>query len=180
MKTPRQVLAELDSFYAAGWRSNIFFVDDNSIGSKSFLKTQLLPALIEWHKNKKGCVFYTEASINLADDPELLDMMALAGFDSVFIGIESPDEGSLTECQKVQNKNRDLLQDVRQIQRAGLQVLGGFIVGFDSDTPSTFQRRMDAGLQALAVAAGYHPCHLWSPLPENLRIVHSSRGKEAL
>ena len=143
MKTSQQVLAELDSLYAAGWHSNIFFVDDNFIGSKSFLKTQLLPALIEWRKYKKGCVFYTEASINLADDPELLAMMARAGFDSVFIGIESPDEGSLTECQKVQNKNRDLLQDVRRIQRAGLQVLGGFIVGFDSDTPSTFQRHID-------------------------------------
>jgi radical SAM superfamily enzyme YgiQ (UPF0313 family) len=143
MKTPQQVLAELDSLYAAGWHSNIFFVDDNFIGNKLYLKKRLLPALIGWRNNKKGCVFYTEASINLADDPELLDMMARAGFDSVFIGIESPDEGSLTECQKVQNKNRDLLQDVRRIQRAGLQVLGGFIVGFDSDTPSTFQRHID-------------------------------------
>ena len=128
MKTPRQVLAELDSLYAAGWRSNIFFVDDNFIGNKAYLKRLLLPALIEWRKHKRGCVFYTEASINLADDPELLDMMVQAGFDAVFIGIESPDEGSLTECQKVQNQNRDLLKDVRQIQRAGLQVLGGFIV----------------------------------------------------
>ena len=143
MKTPQQVLAELDSLYADGWRSNIFFVDDNFIGNKAYLKARLLPALIEWRQNKKGCVFYTEASINLADDPELLDMMSRAGFDSVFIGIESPDEGSLTECQKIQNKNRDLLKDVRRIQRAGLQVLGGFIVGFDSDSPSTFQRHID-------------------------------------
>ena len=143
MKTPQQVIAELDSLYASGWHSNIFFVDDNFIGNKSFLKRRLLPALIEWRRNKKGCVFYTEASINLADDPELMDMMVRAGFDSVFIGIESPDEGSLTECQKVQNKHRDLLHDVRRIQRAGLQVLGGFIVGFDSDTPSTFQRHID-------------------------------------
>lgn len=143
MKTPQQVLAELDSLYAADWRSNIFFVDDNFIGNKPYLKRRLLPALIEWRKHKRGCVFYTEASINLADDPELLHMMVQAGFDAVFIGIESPDEGSLTECQKVQNQNRDLLQDVRQIQRAGLQVLGGFIVGFDSDTPSTFQRHID-------------------------------------
>jgi radical SAM superfamily enzyme YgiQ (UPF0313 family) len=143
MKPPLQVLAELDSLYTAGWRSNIFFVDDNFIGNKTYLKKRLLPALIAWRQNKKGCVFYTEASINLADDPELLKLMARAGFDSVFIGIESPDEGSLTECRKVQNKNRDLLHDVRRIQRAGLQVLGGFIVGFDSDTPSTFQRHID-------------------------------------
>lgn len=143
MKTPQQVIAELDSLYASGWHSSIFFVDDNFIGNKPYLKRRLLPALIEWRQNKKGCVFYTEASINLADDLELMDMMVRAGFDSVFIGIESPDEGSLTECQKVQNKHRDLLHDVRRIQHAGLQVLGGFIVGFDSDTPSTFQRQIE-------------------------------------
>jgi len=143
MKTPKQVVAELDNIYDAGWRGNVFFVDDNFIGNKRFLKTQLLPALIEWRKGKKGCVFYTEASINMADDPELLNMMAKAGFDSVFIGIESPDESSLQECQKSQNKNRDLLQNIRIIQRAGIQVHGGFIVGFDSDTQSIFQRQID-------------------------------------
>ena len=90
-----------------------------------------------------GCVFFTEASINLADDPELLDMMVKAGFDSVFIGIESPDEASFTECRKTQNKYRDLLQNVKTIHRAGIQVMGGFIVGFDSDTPSIFQRQID-------------------------------------
>ena len=143
MKAPRQVIAELDRIYDAGWRSNIFFVDDNFIGNKQYLKAQLLPALIEWRKDKKGCVFFTEASINLADDPKLLDMMVKAGFDSVFIGIESPDDVCLTECQKNQNKNRDLLQNVRTIHRAGIQVMGGFIVGFDSDTPSIFQRQID-------------------------------------
>jgi len=143
MKTPQQVIAELDRFYDASWRGNIFFVDDNFIGNKQYLKAQLLPALIEWRKDKKGCVFFTEASINLADDPKLLDMMVKAGFDSVFIGIESPDDVCLTECQKNQNKNRDLLQNVRTIHRAGLQVMGGFIVGFDSDTPSIFQRQID-------------------------------------
>jgi hypothetical protein len=143
MKTPQQVISELDRMYDSGWRSNIFFVDDNFIGNKPYLKTQLLPALIEWRKDKKGCVFFTEASINLADDPELLDMMVKAGFDSVFIGIESPDEASLTECRKTQNKNRNLLQNVKTIHRAGIQVMGGFIVGFDSDTPSIFQRQID-------------------------------------
>ena len=117
LKTPQQIISELDRIYASGWRSSIFFVDDNFIGNKVYLKKHLLPALIEWRKDKKGCVFLTEASINLADDPELLDMMVTAGFDSVFIGIESPDEVSLTECHKTQNKNRDLLESVAIINR---------------------------------------------------------------
>ena len=142
-KEPHQVLAELDTMYQTGWRGNIFFVDDNFIGNKRALKEELLPALIEWRKDKKGCVFFTESSINLADDPELMAMMAEAGFDSVFIGIESPDENSLTECHKAHNKNRDMLKDIRKIHRFGLQVMGGFIVGFDSDTPSIFQRQID-------------------------------------
>jgi radical SAM superfamily enzyme YgiQ (UPF0313 family) len=143
LKSAQQVTAELDRMYDSGWRGNIFFVDDNFIGNKQYLKTSLLPALIEWRKDKKGCVFYTEASINLADDPQLLDLMVKAGFDSVFIGIESPDEDSLTECRKNQNKNRDLLQNVKIIQHSGLQVTGGFIIGFDSDTPSTFRRQIE-------------------------------------
>jgi radical SAM superfamily enzyme YgiQ (UPF0313 family) len=153
LKTPKQVIAELDCIYATGWRSNIFFVDDNFIGNKQYLKTQLLPALIEWRKDKKGCVFFTEASINLADDPELLNMMAKAGFDSVFIGIESPDDACLTECHKTQNKNRNLLQNVKIIHQAGLQVMGGFIVGFDSDRPSIFQRQIDFIQQSGIVTA---------------------------
>ena len=142
-KTPRQVIAELDVIYQTGWRGHIFFVDDNFIGNKNALKQDLLPALIEWRKDKKGCVFFTEASINLADDPELMGMMSEAGFDSVFIGIESPDEDSLAECCKTHNKNRDLLKDIKKIHRSGLQVMGGFIVGFDNDTPSIFQRQID-------------------------------------
>ncbi len=138
-----QIIAELDEIYAAGWRGSIFFVDDNFIGNKGYLKTRLLPELIEWRKNKKGCVFFTESSINLADDPELIDLMVEAGFDSVFIGIESPDEASLKECHKHQNRNRDLLHSVKSIHRSGLQVMGGFIVGFDSDLPSIFQRQID-------------------------------------
>jgi len=118
-------------------------VDDNFIGHKRRLKTELLPALIEWKRDKRGFPFSTEISINLADDPELIQMMVEAGFSSVFIGIETPSEDSLAECSKKQNLNRDLVEDVKRIQRAGLQVQGGFIVGFDHDTPSIFQRQFE-------------------------------------
>ena len=143
LKTPEQIISELDCIYEMGWRSSIFFVDDNFIGNKGFLKEKLLPALIQWRKGKKGCVFFTESSINLADDSDLIHLMVQAGFDSVFIGIESPDEAALSECHKVQNRNRDLLESVAIIHRSGLQVMGGFIVGFDSDQASIFQRQID-------------------------------------
>ena len=143
MKPSSQIIAELDGLYALGWRSDVFFVDDNFIGNKQFLKTDLLPALIAWRRNKAGNVFYTEASINLADDEPLMAMMVEAGFNKVFIGIETPDEHCLAECRKVQNGNRDLVEDVKRIQRAGLQVQGGFIVGFDHDQPTIFQRQID-------------------------------------
>lgn len=153
MKTPQQIIIELDRIYASGWRNGIFFVDDNFIGNSHYLKTQLLPALIDWRRDKRGCVFMTEASINLADDPELLNLMALAGFDSVFIGIESPDDSCLAECHKTQNRNRNLLHNIATIHRSGLQVMGGFIVGFDSDTPSIFQRQVDFIQQSGIVTA---------------------------
>lgn len=143
IKSPAQIIAELDSMVRAGWRGKVFFVDDNLIGNKKGLKTELLPALIDWQRTKKGMPFYTEASINLADDEDLMELMCEAGFDTVFIGIETPDEESLLECSKNQNRNRDLVADVKRIQRAGLQVQGGFIVGFDTDTPSIFQRQID-------------------------------------
>lgn len=137
-----QLLAELDSLYLLGWRRNVFLVDDNFIGNKVILKKELLPALIKWRKGKTGFQFITEVSINLADDPELVDLMVQAGFISVFIGIETPDENSLAACNKKQNQNRDLLASVHYLQKSGLQVMGGFIVGFDSDTSSIFDRQI--------------------------------------
>ena len=143
MKSTQQIITELDLLYAMGWRGELFFVDDNFIGNKRFLKQNLLPALIAWRTGKIGNAFFTEASIDLADDAILMDQMVQAGFNAVFIGIETPDEGSLKECSKAQNRNRDLVEDVKHIQRAGLQVQGGFIVGFDHDPPSIFQRQID-------------------------------------
>ena len=142
-KSAAQVIAEMDALYALGWRGGIFFVDDNFIGHKARLKRELLPALIAWQQGRKGVTFNTEVSVNLADDPELMQMMADAGFDTVFVGIETPDENSLRECNKKQNTGRDLVADVKKIQRAGLQVQGGFIVGFDSDKPSIFRRQIE-------------------------------------
>ena len=143
LKTAAQIVAELDALYRLGWRDTVFFVDDNLIGNKRALKENLLPALIEWRKGKTGMTFNTEASINLADDEQLMSMMVQAGFDMVFIGIETPSEEGLAECGKKHNTRRDLVEDVRRIQRHGMQVQGGFIIGFDSDTPSIFQRQVE-------------------------------------
>lgn len=143
IKPAAQVIAELDGLRRLGWSGNIFFVDDNFIGNKRALKEDLLPALIEWQRRGRPGAFYTEASINLADDGALMALMARAGFDQVFVGIETPDDTSLAECNKRQNRKRDLVADVRRMQRAGLQVQGGFIVGFDNDTPTIFQRQID-------------------------------------
>ena len=143
IKTAEQIIAELDALYRLGWRGQVFFADDNFIVNKSYLQTQLLPALIKWQKDKRRIPFNTQASVNLADDEPLMEMMVEAGFDAVFIGIETPDEESLAECNKKQNKNRDLVESVKRIQRAGLQVQGGFIVGFDSDKRSIFQQQID-------------------------------------
>jgi radical SAM superfamily enzyme YgiQ (UPF0313 family) len=143
MKSAAQIVDELDSLYALGWRGNVFFVDDNFIGKKSFLKSDLLPRLIEWRKGKSGNRFFTETSINLADDVPLMELMGRAGFTGVFIGIETPDDACLAECSKVQNANRNMVEDIKRIQRAGLEVQGGFIVGFDSDLPTIFQRQIE-------------------------------------
>jgi radical SAM superfamily enzyme YgiQ (UPF0313 family) len=152
-KAVRQILDELDSLYNLGWRGNVFFVDDNLIGNKRCLKTELLPALIEWRKNKRGVLFSTEVSIDLADDEQMMHMMVRAGFGTVFVGIETPDEGSLAECSKKQNMKRNLVEDVKRMQRAGFQVHGGFIVGFDNDTPGIFQRQIDFIQQSGIVTA---------------------------
>ena len=143
IKTSAQIIAELDRLHQLGWGGQVFFVDDNFIGNKKYLMTELLPSLIEWHKGKKGFLFNTEASINLADNHDLMQLMVEAGFDTVFVGIETPDEQSLAECNKKQNRGRNLIESVKCIQRTGLQVQGGFIVGFDSDGPSIFQRQID-------------------------------------
>jgi radical SAM superfamily enzyme YgiQ (UPF0313 family) len=143
VKTAEQIIDELESLYRFGWRGNVFFVDDNLIGNKKYLKQHILPALAEWRKDKVGMLFNTEVSINLADDEELMQLMVDAGFVTVFIGIETPNEESLVECGKNHNRKRDLVEDIRRIQRFGIQVQGGFIIGFDNDTPSIFKQQIE-------------------------------------
>lgn len=139
-KTVQQVIAELDRLAALGWKGSVFFVDDNLIGNKRDAKTQLLPALVEWRRRHPRTPFSAQVSMNLADDAELLALMGRSGFDMVFIGIETPDEAALEACHKQQNLQRDLVADVKRIQRAGMAVHAGFIVGFDSDTPASMLR----------------------------------------
>jgi radical SAM superfamily enzyme YgiQ (UPF0313 family) len=138
-KSGPQVIREMEALYRRGWRSHVFFVDDNFIGNRARLKNEILPQIIEWmEKNRYPFSLGTEASLNLSDDPELLRLMARAGFEEVFVGIETPNAESLEECRKIPNKGRDLMTSVRTLQKAGLQVQGGFIVGFDNDPPSIF------------------------------------------
>jgi radical SAM superfamily enzyme YgiQ (UPF0313 family) len=133
-KTKDQVIRELEELYTHGWRGAIFIVDDNFIGNKKKLKEEILPAIIGWRKSKRQPPsLFTEASINLVK----------AGFDRVFIGIETPNEESLVECNKSQNKNRDLVAAVKKIQNFGMEVQGGFIVGFDNDPASIFRKQIE-------------------------------------
>jgi len=144
IKNTGQIIQELQNLYDLNWRGEVFFVDDNFIGNKKILKTELLPAIIQWmEKHQHPFHFTTEASINLADDEELMKLMTKAGFLTVFIGIETPEEISLIECNKTQNRNRNLIESVKKVQKAGMEVLGGFIIGFDSDTPGIFRQQID-------------------------------------
>jgi radical SAM superfamily enzyme YgiQ (UPF0313 family) len=153
-KSITQIINELDKLDELNWRGPVFIVDDNFIGNKRVIKNSLLPAMKEWmQKNKYPFTFNTETSINIADDQELMNLMVETGINSVFIGIETPEERSLQECNKVQNKNRNMLQSIKKIQQSGIQVSGGFIVGFDSDSASVFQRQIDFIQQSGIVSA---------------------------
>ena len=142
-KAVTQVLAELDQLQRAGWRDAVFVVDDNFIGNKKRAK-DLLTAMAEWGQlHGYPFRFITEASLNLADDPELLQLMKDAGFSTVFLGIETPDECSLIANHKLQNTRRDLLESVKRIQQYGIEVMGGFILGFDTDREDVFDRMVE-------------------------------------
>ncbi len=142
-KPPGQLIAELEGLLRRGWKGMVFVVDDNFIGDRKRTKA-LLRELVAWRERTRPPLgFLTEASLNLADDPELCDLMVRAGFRKVFVGIETPSLESLSECHKVQNQRRDMVEAVKTLQRAGLLVMGGFIVGFDSDGRDIFERQFE-------------------------------------
>jgi len=182
-KTSTQVLEELEAIYNLGWRRGVFIVDDNFIGNKKKLKSEILPAITDWmSKRKYPFDLFTEASINLADDEELMQFMTQAGFNRVFIGIETPNEDSLIECNKYHNQKRDLVASVKKIQNRGLEVQGGFIVGFDSDPLSIFKSQINfiqnSGITTAMVGLLNAPrgTRLYQRLKQENRLLQSMSG----
>lgn len=149
-KSPGQFLAEMDSLYACGWRGSLFVVDDNFIGNKKAVK-ELLPEIARWQKERNyPFALFTEATLSLARDEGLMDQMVSAGFNMVFLGIETPDSATLSAMGKSQNFKSDMLEGVRKIQRKGMEVSGGFILGFDGDPEDIFERQV-AFIQEAAI-----------------------------
>jgi radical SAM superfamily enzyme YgiQ (UPF0313 family) len=143
LKSADTLLKELDALYDLGWRGPLFLVDDNFIGNKKRVKTELLPALKVWQINHGYPYhFFTEASINMGEDEKLLTAMREAGFNQVFIGVETPDPKGLEETGKKQNLKTNMENSIRTIQRHGMEVMAGFIIGFDSDKEDIFDRQI--------------------------------------
>ena len=142
VKSNDQMIAELEILYKFGWRGRLFIVDDNFIGNRVKVKS-FLRVLTPWQQARDyPFSLYTEASVNLAQDEELMQLMTSGGFDSVFLGLETPEEECLAECGKHQNLSINLLEAVKTIQRNGMEVMGGFIIGFDNDPPNIFERQI--------------------------------------
>jgi radical SAM superfamily enzyme YgiQ (UPF0313 family) len=181
-KTTEQLIAELESLRVRGWKDMVFIVDDNFIGDRRRTKA-LLRALVEWRQRTRAHMgFLTEASVNLADDAELCALMVAAGFKKVFVGIETPSAASLEECRKRQNRGRDLVEAVQTLQRAGLEVMGGFIVGFDNDGHDIFKRQFEfiqkSGVATAMVGllSALPQTRLWHRLKREGRLEAESTG----
>src|SRR5437588_12337488 len=180
-KSNQQMLSELDALPATGWRGTVFIVDDNFIGNKKNVR-QLLPELAQWQK-RNGYPFslITESSVNLADDEPLLDCMRDAGFRRVFLGIETPVEESLKEAQKSQNRG-NLLDSVKKIQSYGMEVMAGFIVGFDNDPADIFERQIDfirksaIPLAMVGLLNALPDTQLWKRLEREGRLLGEASG----
>jgi len=181
-KSNEQMLLELDALLETGWRGPVFIVDDNFIGNKRNVKL-LLPDLIDWlERNGRPFSFYTEASVNLAEDDALLEMMRRSNFRRVFLGIETPVEESLKQAQKGQNTRRDLLESVRKIQSFGMEVMAGFIVGFDNDPEDIFERQINfiresaIPLAMVGLLTALPDTQLWQRLKREGRLLRESLG----
>lgn len=182
VKDTTQVIAELDAIYNAGWRSAVFIVDDNFIGNRKKVKLILLE-IVKWMKmHNKPFVLATEASITVADDVELINLLKEANFTGLFIGIETPEEESLKSCGKFQNVGKDLKEKVKILQRNGLEVKGGFIIGFDTDTLHTFEKMIDFIQKSGIVTAMVGLLHalpmtkLYKKLKKDGRILNAATG----
>ncbi|HEV2234924.1 MAG TPA: DUF4070 domain-containing protein [Terriglobia bacterium] len=185
-KTPEQVCAEFDQIYNLGWRGPVFLVDDNFIGNKKNVKI-LMPRLVEWMRDHKyPFSLFTEASMNLAEDAELLGLMREAHFTRVFLGIETPVAESLKETTKFQNLRHDLLESVKLIQARGIEVMAGFIVGFDNDPHDVFDRQIqfirDAAipLSMVGLLSALPNTQLWRRLKSEGRLLKESLGSNTL
>jgi radical SAM superfamily enzyme YgiQ (UPF0313 family) len=182
-KSPEQMVSELQSLYDVGWRGGVFIVDDNFIGNKTNVKQMLLP-LIKWQEEHKyPFQFLTEASLNLAEDEELMQLMSKANFNKVFLGIETPSMDSLKECGKYQNTKRDLGDSVRIIHKNGIQVMGGFIVGFDNDTEKVFDsqihfiQKVGIVTAMVGVLNALPQTRLWHRLKKEGRLLKDTSGE---
>jgi radical SAM superfamily enzyme YgiQ (UPF0313 family) len=181
-KSNEQILAELDALFSLGWRGIVFIVDDNFIGNKRNVK-RLLPVLADWsERHGRPFSFITEASVNLAEDEELLEGMRRARFRRVFLGIETPVEASLKEAQKGQNIRRNMLDSVRKIQSFGMEVMAGFIVGFDNDPEDIFERQIEfiresaIPLAMVGLLNALPDTQLWRRLEREGRLLAESNG----
>jgi radical SAM superfamily enzyme YgiQ (UPF0313 family) len=182
-KSVEQFIGELNRLYEMGYRGDLSLVDDNFIGNKRKLKNEILPAIIRWQKEKKYPFhFITEVSINLADDDQLISLMVEAAVNSIFIGIETPNVESLTECGKLQNQKRDMISSVKKLQRSGMLVSAGFIIGFDNDPPDIFEQQMNfiqkSGIPAAMVGLLNAPAgtHLYKRMKKEARLLEGWSG----
>lgn len=183
MKSPEQFIGEIQSLYDSNWRGSVFIVDDNFIGNKKHVKI-MLAQLIKWQeKYDFPFKFFTEASVNLADDDELMDLMRKANFYKVFLGIETPCDASLKECHKFQNANRDLSKSIITIQQHGMQVLAGYIVGFDKDPENIsgimidFIQKTGVVTAMVGILNALPMTKLWRRLKEEGRLRGDSKGE---
>jgi radical SAM superfamily enzyme YgiQ (UPF0313 family) len=181
-KTVNQIISELDAIFDTGWRGGVFVVDDNFIGNRKKVKL-ILREMAQWMKShNRPFSLSTEASITLADDMEIVNLLKESNFSGVFVGIETPDEESLKSCGKIQNTGKDLKEKVKLLQRNGLEVKGGFIVGFDTDTSGTFERMIDFIQDSGIVTAMVGLLHalpktkLYQKLKKEGRILNAATG----